>query len=62
MANVDRTSIAASNPFSDQASSQDERETVAESTLSIGRNVTLTLGTDAIIVLGGLRRKLRERC
>jgi hypothetical protein len=41
-----------SNPFSDNAAIQDEREAIVESTLSVGRNATLTLGTDAVIVLG----------
>lgn len=41
-----------SNPFSDNAAIQDEREAIAESTLGVGRNATLTLGTDAVIVLG----------
>lgn len=42
-----------SDPFSDQAAMiQDEREAIVESTLSVGRNATLTLGTDAVIVLG----------
>ncbi|KAK5267536.1 sphinganine kinase lcb4, partial [Exophiala xenobiotica] len=46
-----------SNPFSDNAAIQDEREAIVESTLSVGRNATLTLGTDAVIVLDdGLRR------
>ncbi|KAK6369559.1 sphinganine kinase lcb4 [Exophiala oligosperma] len=45
-----------SNPFSDNAAIQDEREAMVESTLSVGRNATLTLGTDAVIVLDdGLR-------
>ncbi|EXJ71223.1 sphingosine kinase [Cladophialophora psammophila CBS 110553] len=56
MASVDISSDAPSDPFSDQAAIQDERETVAESTLGVGRNATLTLGTDAVIVLDeGLR-------
>ena len=52
MAAVDRSSNTPSNPFSDQAAIRDERETIAEATLSVGRNATLTLGTDAVIVLG----------
>ncbi|KIX95113.1 uncharacterized protein Z520_09029 [Fonsecaea multimorphosa CBS 102226] len=56
MANVDISSNASSDPFTDQAAIQDERETAAESTLGVGRNATLTLGTDAVIVLDeGLR-------
>ena len=41
-----------SNPFSDQAAIRDPRESIVESTLSVGRNATLTMGTDAVIVLG----------
>ncbi|KIW12836.1 hypothetical protein PV08_08023 [Exophiala spinifera] len=45
-----------SDPFSDTAAIQDEREAIVESTLGVGRNATLTLGTDAVIVLDdGLR-------
>ncbi|RVX66405.1 hypothetical protein B0A52_09635 [Exophiala mesophila] len=40
-----------SDPFADPISMQDERATIVESTLSVGRNATLTLGTDAVIVL-----------
>lgn len=40
------------DPFSDHAALQDEREAIVESTLAVGRNATLTLGTDAVIVLG----------
>lgn len=41
-----------SDPFADHAAIDDERETIVESTLSVGRNATLTLGTDSVIVLG----------
>lgn len=41
-----------SDPFTDHAAIEDERETIVESTLSVGRNATLTLGTDSVIVLG----------
>ena len=40
------------NPFSDPDLAEDQREFVAESTLSVGRDASLTLGTDALIVLG----------
>ena len=51
------------DPFSDQAAIVEdpkhsrseqsrERELVAEATLPAGRNATLTLGTDTLIVLG----------
>jgi hypothetical protein len=43
------------NPFSDHAAVQDERQAVVEATLAVGRNATLTLGTDAVIVLGEIR-------
>ncbi|KAJ9602126.1 sphinganine kinase lcb4 [Cladophialophora chaetospira] len=51
MQQINRTSNASANPFLDHAAFQDEREIVAEATLSIDRNATLTLGTDAVIVL-----------
>jgi hypothetical protein len=41
-----------SDPFADHAAIDDERDTIIESTLSVGRNATLTLGTDSVIVLG----------
>ncbi|KIW99680.1 uncharacterized protein Z518_11093 [Rhinocladiella mackenziei CBS 650.93] len=51
------------DPFSDYAAIQDERESMIESTLSVGRNATLTLGTDAIIVLDeGLRKDTGFSC
>jgi hypothetical protein len=40
------------DPFADNDTLEDEREAILESTLSVGRNATLTLGTDAVIVLG----------
>ncbi|ETI21754.1 hypothetical protein G647_05823 [Cladophialophora carrionii CBS 160.54] len=56
MADVDRSSDVLSDPFSDQAGIHDERDAIVEATLSVGRNATLTLGTDAVIVLDeGLR-------
>jgi hypothetical protein len=57
MTDTDRASTAPSNPFTDRATVQDERETMAEATLSIDRNATLTLGTDAVIVLGASSRR-----
>ena len=42
------------NPFSDEAVVQDGREFVSGSTLAVGRNASLTLGTDSLIVLGTL--------
>ena len=44
------------DPFSDRAAITEHHNLVAESTLDVGRNATLTLGTDSLIVLdGGLR-------
>lgn len=40
------------DPFSDHAAIMEERESITESTLAVGRNATLTLGTDSLIVLG----------
>ncbi|KAL9094314.1 MAG: hypothetical protein Q9165_003455 [Trypethelium subeluteriae] len=39
------------NPFSDPDLAEDQREFVAQSTLSVGRDASLTLGTDSLIVL-----------
>ncbi|KIV78637.1 hypothetical protein PV11_06270 [Exophiala sideris] len=51
------------DPFADSAAIQDEREAIVESTLSVGRNATLTLGTDAVIVLDeGLHRDSGFNC
>jgi len=51
-------SLNGSDPFADNAAIdgaiEDERETIVESTLAVGRNATLTLGTDSVIVLGWL--------
>jgi len=44
-------SIGGSDPFTDEIS-VDEHDLVAESTLFVGRNATLTLATDGLIVLG----------
>ena len=44
------------DPFSDNAAISEEREAITESTLAVGRSATLTLGTDALIVLGELSR------
>lgn len=41
-----------SDPFADHVSADEERAAIVESTLSVGRNATLTLGTDTVIVLG----------
>lgn len=39
------------DPFADPVA-EDQRRLVDESTLNVGRNASLTLGTDALIVLG----------
>ncbi|KAI9713794.1 MAG: sphinganine kinase lcb4 [Bogoriella megaspora] len=39
------------DPFSDSARAEDPRDSIAESTLIVGRNASLTLGTDSLIVL-----------
>jgi hypothetical protein len=41
-----------SNPFADAAIVDEQRDFVGESTLAVGRNASLTLGTDSLIVLG----------
>ena len=49
-----------SNPFADPSLHDDQHRFVQDSTLSVGRNASLTLGTDSLIVLGTvlLRRPL----
>ena len=42
----------ASNPFADPSTGGSQRESAEESTLIVGRNASLTLGTDSLIVLG----------
>lgn len=41
-----------SNPFADPSIHEDTGHAVGESTLTVGRNASLTLGTDSLIVLG----------
>jgi hypothetical protein len=48
------------DPFSDNAAIMEEREMVTEATIAVGRNATLTLGTDALIILGQSPPDLRE--
>jgi sphingosine kinase len=48
-------SMATDNPFVDPVPSFEEHgrdHSVVDSTLPVGRNASLTLGTDALIVLG----------
>jgi len=63
---TDSESGNGSDPFSDHAAILDgdsERDAIAESTLRVGRNAALTLGTVAVIVLGAchLESGLRQR-
>ena len=41
-----------SNPFADPNIHEDADHAGEESTLTVGRNASLTLGTDSLIVLG----------
>lgn len=53
------TSIPAENPFVDPATSFEDvgrgNSFAVDATLALGRNVSLTLGTDSLIVLGMLK-------
>lgn len=40
------------DPFADPTLVEDQQTFVGESTLDVGRNASLTLGTDSLIVLG----------
>jgi hypothetical protein len=40
------------DPFSDPIAEVARTEPITEATLIVGRNATLTLGTDSLIVLG----------
>lgn len=40
------------DPFADPTVPQDQQSFPAESTLTVGRNASLTLGKDSLIVLG----------
>lgn len=41
-----------SNPFADPSIGEEQERLVENATLSVGRNASLTLGTDSLIVLG----------
>ena len=41
-----------SDPFADPSIHETQHDQVEESTLTVGRNASLTLGTDSLIVLG----------
>jgi hypothetical protein len=43
---------AESDPFADPAIQEEQCDFVGDSTLPVGRNASLTLGTDSLIVLG----------
>lgn len=47
-----------SDPFADPNVIGGPREYAGEATLSVGRNASLTLGTDSLIVLGTLNPHL----
>lgn len=53
---MSKTMSAHANPFMDPAAEQeaagDETQFSVDSTLSVGKNASLTLGTDSLIVLG----------
>lgn len=52
------------DPFRDPSmagNKNNPRETDPSTTLSVGRNASLTLGTDALIVLGTYSRQERDR-
>jgi hypothetical protein len=40
------------DPFADPTLVEEQRDFVGGSTLNVGRNASLTLGTDSLIVLG----------
>jgi sphingosine kinase len=56
------TSMAADNPFVDPNPSFEENTRdhsfAIDSTLAVGRNASLTLGTDSLIVLGRSRAEI----
>ena len=47
-----RVSYIDNDPFVDPASDGEEPDDIEEITLPVGRNASLTLGTDSLIVLG----------
>lgn len=53
---MSKTMSAHANPFMDPAAEQeaagDEAQFSVDSTLAVGKNASLTLGTDSLIVLG----------
>lgn len=50
-------SIESTDPFADPSVNSSQREFGADNfTLEVGRNASLTLGTDSLIILGKLRQ------
>lgn len=47
-----QTSVASSDPFSDSIHTSEDYEYAVGSTLHVGRDASLTLATDSLIVLG----------
>ena len=47
-----------SDPFADPDMAEGQQDFARESTLTVGRNVSLTLATDSLIVLGRPRPSL----
>ena len=45
-------SVAESDPFADPGQTPNDQEYAEASTLPVGRNASLTLATDSLIVLG----------
>jgi len=48
------SSVADSDPFKDPILPEAEHDSVGDSTLLVGRDASLTLATDSLIVLGRL--------
>jgi hypothetical protein len=44
------------DPFADPPFVEDQRTFIEQATLNVGRNASLTLGTDSLIVLGNVLR------
>ena len=46
--------LVSADPFADPSVNSSQRDLIDDSTLEVGRNASLTLGTDSLIVLGML--------
>jgi sphingosine kinase len=59
------TAMATDNPFRDPATSSDElgrdNSVTMDSTLAVGRDASLSLGTDSLVVLGELQVQYQAR-